>query len=339
VIGVGLTIALGLALGVILQRGAFCGSSLLSTWVLDRDGRGLIGIGFAIGVSMAGFAVLAALGLVVVDPNPMRLLSAVVGGLVFGVGMVLAGGCVTGTMFKAAEGRLTSILALVGIGIGATAADEGLLLPVKQALVKPTAALKTPPGLHDLLGLSYPVAAGLLAGLLLAGMIVLHARQCRRAGRALLPPVRELLVGAWPPALAGVGVGVLGWLAFLSSTAAQRNYPLGAMGGVRGALSLLVTGKSPGNTWILWLCLGLIAGAALSAALRGGWKLRSAPPETLLIALFGGLLVGIGASFGRGCFMGNMISGLGLLSLHSLVFAAFTVLANWSTTLLYLRGL
>ncbi|MFH1468034.1 MAG: YeeE/YedE thiosulfate transporter family protein [Pseudomonadota bacterium] len=170
-------------------------------------------------------------------------------------------------------------------------------------------------------------------------MVFLHLRQCRRAGRALLPPARQLLTGAWPPALAGVGIGVLGWLAFLSSTAAHRNYPLGATGGVRGALSLLVTGHAPGNTWILWLCLGTLAGAALSATLRGGWKLRSAPPETLLIALLGGLLVGVGASVGRGCFMGNMVSGLALLSLHSLVFGIVTVLANWATTILYLRGL
>jgi uncharacterized membrane protein YedE/YeeE len=253
--------------------------------------------------------------------------------------MVLAGGCVAGTMFKAAEGRLTSILALVGIGIGAVATDEGLLVPLKQALVKPTAGLKIPTGLHDVLGLSYPLTAGALSVALMVLLVALHVRQCRRFDRPLLPPARQVLTGAWTPALAGVGVGVLGWLAFLSSTAAQRNYPLGAMGGVRGALSLLVTGKSPGNTWILWLCLGLIAGAALSAALRGGWKLRSAPPEILLVALAGGLLVGIGASVGRGCFMGNMVSGLALLSLHSLVFGIVTVLANWATTLLYLRGL
>ncbi|MFH1468033.1 MAG: YeeE/YedE thiosulfate transporter family protein [Pseudomonadota bacterium] len=161
-IGVASTIALGLALGVVLQRGGFCGSALLSTFALDRDARGLIGIGFAIAISMAGFAVLAALGLVIVDPNPMRLLSAVVGGVVFGVGMVLAGGCVTGTMFKAAEGRLTSVLALLGIGIGAVATDEGLLAPTKKALVGPTAGLDVPPGLHDLLGLSYPATAGAL---------------------------------------------------------------------------------------------------------------------------------------------------------------------------------
>jgi uncharacterized membrane protein YedE/YeeE len=72
--------------------------------------------------------------------------------------------------------------------------------------------------------------------------------------------------------------------------------------------------------------------------MRGQWTLRSADASTLLIALLGGMLVGAGALLGRGCFTGNMISGIGLLSLHSILFAILTVLSNWVATILYLRG-
>jgi len=334
-----LTVGLGVVLGFCLQRGAFCGSTLLSSFILERDARGLVGIGFAVAVSMTGFAGLAALDLVVPDPNPLRLLSAVAGGLVFGVGMVLAGGCVSGTLFKAAEGRLPSMLALVGIGLGMVATEDGLLSPAKRALVEATRGVRAPSGLGALVGVPYPLAAGAVGTLALAAMLVLHARQCRRAGRPVLPEGGQLLRGAWTPAVAGVAVGAIGWLAYLVSTASGRNYPLGVMGGVQAAFSLLVRGETDVGTWSLFLCAGILAGSALSALLRRDWRLRSAEPDTLLVALAGGLLVGFGVSVGRGCFVGNMVSGLGLLSLHSLIFAACTVAANWITTLLYLRGL
>ncbi len=333
------TLALGVVYGVCLQRGGFCGAALWSSAVLYKDTRGLVGIGFAVATSWAGFAVLVALDLVVPDPNPLRLLSAVVGGLVFGAGMVLAGGCVSGTLFKAAEGRLTSIIALLGIGLGAVATEDGVLAPVKRALVQATREVRAPPGLHDLVGVPYPAAAGGLAVLGLAGLAVLHVRQCRRASRPAWPAWGALLRGAWPPAVAGVAVGAVGWAGWLLSTAAGRNYPLGVTGGVQGAFSLLVQGEAPSGTWTVLLCAGLLVGSAASAVLRRDWKLRSAEPDTLLIALAGGLLVGFGASVGRGCFVGNMISGLGLLSLHSLLFSACFVAANWITTILYLRGL
>ncbi len=325
--------------GFVLQRGGFCGSALLSSVWLQKDHRGLLAIGFAIAVSMAGFAVLVALGQVVPNPNPMRLLSAVVGGLVFGVGMVLAGGCVTGTLFKAGEGSFTSMLALVGIAVGTTSTNVGLLAPLKSWLVVATRELRPPAGLHDLLGVSYPVAAGAMAALLLASLISIHSVTSRRASRPLLPPPSTLLHGSWPAVVAGSAVGVVGWLGYLASSSAGRNYPLGATGGVREAFTTLVSGELPHNSWTILLVAGTLLGSAISALLRKGWKLRSADPETLLFALLGGLLVGIGATIGRGCFIGNMVSGVALLSLHSAIFALCTVFANWATTILYLRGL
>lgn len=336
---VGLTLLLGTALGFTLQRGGFCGSAMLSTVLLSKDWSGILATAFAIFVSMLGFAALAAGGLVVPDPSPMRLGSAVVGGLVFGVGMVLAGGCVTGTLFKAGELRLPSILALLGIAVGATATDAGLLLPVRKWLVEWTRPVRTPAGLHEVLDLSYPAVAGAVGLVGLALTVAIHVRRQRRKGRALLPAWETVRDGAWPPVLVGPAVGVLGWLAFLLSSTVGRNYPLGTTGGVEGVFSLLVRGEAPTSTWTVLLTAGLVLGAALSARLRHDWKLRSADPVTLLVALAGGFLVGFGVSVGRGCFIGNLVSGVALLSLHSLVFAFFTVLANQVTTLLYLRGL
>ncbi|MFH1435293.1 MAG: YeeE/YedE family protein [Pseudomonadota bacterium] len=331
-------IVLGLLFGFALQRGSFCGSSLLSSVILFKDSRGLVAILVAVLVSMAGFAFLAHMGWVVPNPNPMRLLSAVVGGLVFGTGMVLAGGCISGTLYKAGEGRLTSMLALAAVGVGSSMVDGGVLAPVKKALVRATGDIQWSAGLDEAFGLSYATLAAVLgAAGLLAVLAVCFAR--RRPDRPKVPlDGRKLVSGGWSPITAGVAVGILGWFAYLLSSAAGRNYPLGAHGGVKGAFSLLVGGKFSGSVWMILMVGGIIVGSAISARMRGDLKLRSADAGTLLFALLGGVLLGIGTALGRGCFIGNTVSGLALLSLHSAIFTVCMIAANFATTILYLRG-
>ncbi len=326
---------IGLLLGIVLQRAGFCGASLLSSVVLYREWRGVLGLLVAVLVSMVGFAVLAQWDWVIPNPKPMRLASGVVGGLVFGVGMVLAGGCVTGALYKAGEGRLTSILALLGIGIGANVAGRGLLAPARKALVGVTRGISAPPGLNDALSLRYTPVALVIGGV---GLVVLLAWLLRRRPGWSWPGRRRLVSAGWPAPVGGALVGVLGWAAYVSSSAAGRNYPLGGTGGVRDLFWLVVGGEGPSGAWLLFFVAGIVVGSALSARLRGQLALRSADPATLLVALVGGALVGAGAVVGRGCFIGNTVSGLALLSLHSAVFSACMVLANGVTTVLYLRG-
>jgi hypothetical protein len=59
----------------------------------------------------------------------------------------------------------------------------------------------------------------------------------------------------------------------------------------------------------------------------------------VLVAMAGGFLVGVGATLATGCVVGNVLSGWALMSIGAVLFAVATVLANWATTLVYLRGL
>ena len=63
------------------------------------------------------------------------------------------------------------------------------------------------------------------------------------------------------------------------------------------------------------------------------------PPEQVLTAALGGFLVGAGAALATGCVIGNILSGWALMSVGMLLFGIATILANWGTTVLYLRGL
>lgn len=331
-------VALGIAFGFAMQQSGFCGSAILSSVVLLEERRGAVGAGIAIFASMAGFAALAGLGLVTANPKPLELLPAVVGGLAFGSGMVLAGGCVSGSLFKAAEGRVPSMLALVGIGVGTNLVGPGVLGPWRQAAVAATREISAGPGLHDTLGLPFSWVGGAVG---LAGLAALLALARRKGGGA--KPEASLFdrvaTRGWSFATAGLVIGVLGWLAYLSSAACGRSYPLGVTHGVMAPFAVLVNAGTAIPWWLALLVLGVLVGSALSAWLRGQLELRSADAATLLVSLGGGVLVGAGALFAGGCFIGNIVSGWALLSIHTLIFGLCTIAANWATTILYLRGI
>jgi len=91
----------GLAFGFVLQKGDLCGASAFSEVLMLRDARKLGGIWLAIACSMVLFALAGQLGWMPIQPKPFLWMSYLTGGLVFGVGTVLAGGCVSGCLNKA----------------------------------------------------------------------------------------------------------------------------------------------------------------------------------------------------------------------------------------------
>lgn len=182
---------------------------------------------------------------------------------------------------------------------------------------------------------------------------------------------RGWVLRPWKPWQAGLAIGLLSALAYLSSASSGRNYPLGVTHGVLHAELLLtetnlnhvyqkapkvaepatpappeqpapqVPAGPPGKKvvwWLVLLVLSLMGGSFASGRLTGQARLLPKPPEQVLVAVFGGLLVGVGATIGTGCVIGNILSGGALMSVGSMLFGLVVVLANWLTTWLYLMG-
>lgn len=112
----------GIVFGVLIQRSGFCMATGLSE-IFAGAGRRIKKMWLLIIlISMIGFYLVASLGLVEqVWTVPLRAsgLFNIIGGFVFGVGMILAGGCAVGTLYKIGEGSINSLIALVGIIGGA----------------------------------------------------------------------------------------------------------------------------------------------------------------------------------------------------------------------------
>jgi len=116
----------GLAFGFVLQRSRFCFASAFRDLFLFGHGRIMRGILGGLAVATVGFAVLMqrmvpdpGLGVIAPEAHVAPLgVHLILGGLLFGVGMVLAGGCVSGSLYRIGEGYLASVVALLGIVAG-----------------------------------------------------------------------------------------------------------------------------------------------------------------------------------------------------------------------------
>ncbi len=107
----------GFAYGMMLQYGRFCMAS--ASRDLFAAGVPRMAVGIMIGLiffSLVG-VFLSSTGMSTFHAGPIGS-HEVIGGIIFGVGMVLAGGCASGSLYKIGEGNGTSILAILGISFG-----------------------------------------------------------------------------------------------------------------------------------------------------------------------------------------------------------------------------
>lgn len=111
------------------------------------------------------------------------------------------------------------------------------------------------------------------------------------------------------------------------------------LGRIMGATGILAGILSPDNrsdfTWRLALLLGMISGPILMLMVRGSFPDIQVPGTTAMLA-FGGLLVGLGVTFGGGCTSGHGVCGMARLSPRSIV-ATLIFMSTTGFTVFLLR--
>ncbi|SFC43836.1 hypothetical protein SAMN05444422_108148 [Halobiforma haloterrestris] len=167
----------GLGLGVFLQKGRFCFVHAFRDLFAFKDTRVTKGVLVAVVSTMLGWSVLYQLGYYQGFWTPDWGLTGLVGGFVFGVGMTYAGGCASGTLYRAGQGYLHFWLTLLFMGVGYAAFSvafptlqstyfapltfgEGVTLFEASSLPAPLVALLA----SALIGLAYVTVVGREAG-------------------------------------------------------------------------------------------------------------------------------------------------------------------------------
>jgi len=103
----------GALFGIIFQRSRLCFCSAFREILVSRNGTVMKWILLSIAIGTCGFSILKSHGY-----QPMHFvlpvgLHTVVGGFIFGIGMVIAGGCGVGILWRSAEGYVRAWIALI----------------------------------------------------------------------------------------------------------------------------------------------------------------------------------------------------------------------------------
>ena len=251
------------------------------------------------------------------------------GGLVFGVGMVLAAGCASGTTYRVGEGMMGSVFAAVGLTTGALMTGSGILLDVKKYLQSVTVGTKlTLFGEFD--AVITPILMLIVGIIGIALMFYFWAWPAlkKRKGEPLIKFdrfVEATFKKAYPWWVTGILIGLILTAGFVAS-----NGVVGITGGWMNISTYLTTSSVTAVNWAGFIIFGVIIGSFVSAIIAKEFKFR-VPKEgfTLLKQFFGGILMGFGAVTAMGCNITNILGGVPQLSLHSIIVGACIMGGCW----------
>ncbi|HET6515429.1 MAG TPA: YeeE/YedE family protein [Thermodesulfovibrionales bacterium] len=238
-------------------------------------------------------------------------LAAIVGGYIFGVGIVMAGGCGSGVLYKQGEGQFAAVIATFGFGVSLIATLHGPLKPLAQIIKQFKVSIGqgedaiTSPALWDLVGGGMTVKWVVIA--VVAAIIIPVVLKGKPFGKG---PKK-----GWSWSVGGLLVGVLVVVAWWASYQwGGRARGLSFSGPLAEFLMFVLVGNSGAKndvvfnlfgvgvaSWSALYVIGVPIGAYLSSKGLGEFKWTAPKQVDELIRVFlGGLVMGFGAAIAGG---------------------------------------
>ena len=248
----------------------------------------------------------------VVLPQSLFWGGALLGGALFGIGMVLTGGCGTRLLVLAAGGNLRSVVSFLVFALVAYATIRGILAPARSLLMAESSVA--------LGSQTLPLAVGVIFAVVAFGMAL-----WRRV------PARYLVAGALIGLLVPAGylvTTILGGDEFEPSTVESINV---TRAGGESLVYLLIWTGAKINFGIAFVG-GILVGAGVVAVAQGEFKLAGFErPADMLSYASGAALMGVGGVLALGCTIGNGLTGVASLAPTSFIAVPAMVLAAAAT--------
>lgn len=331
------TFAVGLAFGAISHRSHFCTMGAVADVVnfgdWNRMRMWLVAIAIATlglqGMSLGGYA---NLNDTIYLGTQWSWLSGILGGLLFGAGMVLASGCGSKTLIRLGAGNLKALVVFVIMGITAYMTLRGVFGVFRATFLDPVRVeFNTSPYIPELLAnllTSEPANLTQILAIALPLLLLLAAMANKSAWN------KEVILGG-----TGVGLTIVAawWVIFQMAYIPEHPDTLEAA--YLGSYANRAEGFSfvaPYAYTLEWLmffsditrvltvgvvaCFGVILGSTASALTDKSFRWESFNGvEDTANHTVGAVLMGVGGVLALGCTVGQGLSGVSTLSLASFV--------------------
>ncbi|MBU0663967.1 MAG: YeeE/YedE family protein [Proteobacteria bacterium] len=344
---------IGLLAGFLMHRSDYCVAGMFRDTFLFRDSFRLRFLCIQLIVTMFFFEFFRMLGLLPLYPFPLLGFASaanIIGGFIFGIGMVMAGGCVVGTLYKMGAGSVISAVAFIGLIAGSALYAE--FHPWWASFAKATIFFPSAKTLPELFGVNPALLFLPTASISALIFIKWHkenkiVRQSEVKGYiqpwktavalALFALVSYVLIGM----PLGITIAYAKIAAMIESLLIPEHFstvtffqltPLNITHPSTGALLQGGAGPQIDSLWAIQfpLIAGIVLGSTFSAMLLGEFSITyKVPRRQLIMGLVGGILLGISARMSPGCNVWHLMGGLPILALQSLLFLFGLIPGTW----------
>ncbi|MDI6801823.1 MAG: YeeE/YedE family protein [Thermodesulfovibrionales bacterium] len=237
-------------------------------------------------------------------------IAAIVGGYIFGLGIVMAGGCGSGVLYKQGEGQLAALLATLGFGMGLVSTYHGPFQPVMKFLKSYKVSMGEGEAATSTLAL-WDAIGGLSMKWIVIAVIAAIIIPIILKGKPFGKGPKKGWLWSQGGALIGAIVVAAWWASYYWGGQARG---LSFSGPTSDFFMFFLTAdsKAPFDpmfdfwgigmaTWSAFYVLGVPVGAYISAKGLSEFKLTSPREAQELLRVFGGgLIMGLGGAIAGG---------------------------------------
>jgi uncharacterized membrane protein YedE/YeeE len=342
--------------GAVANKTNFCTMGAISDVVnMEHWGRmrmWLLTIAVAIvGANLLHFFELINLSHTIYQRPVLPWLSLLLGGVMFGVGMTIASGCVNKNLVRVGGGSMRSVVVLIVVGISAYMTLRGLFGQWRTSYLDPVAidlsqwglsAQSLPHLLSALTGLPEPTALLITMTVIVLALLAFVFKDKRfrsNLSHIIGGLVLGLLVVAAWFLTGNIGHGedpdTLETVYFATNTRTLESMSFVAP--VAFSLNMLLhwTDQSLVMTFGIATAIGVVLGSFVYAISTKQFRWEGfASVEDLRAQLFGGVLMGFGGVLAIGCTVGQGVSGVSTLAIGSFmalagIFAGAVATMKW----------
>lgn len=304
----------GIMLGLAARLGRFCTLGAIEDMIYGENDMRIRMWGVAIGVAVIGTFSLMGLGYLEAPQTiylgfELSIIGAIVGGLVFGYGMALAGNCGYGALARLGGGDLRNFVIVLVMGIASYATISGPLAYVRIYLFSQERNTGNVPGIaHDLagaIGVS-PSLVGILIGFAILAFTV--------APKRIHTSKETLFWGAFVGLAIIIGWGGTQWVATNGFDGVRvESHTFAAPIGEAILWTMTASGQS--LSFGLGSVAGVWIGAFIGSLIKGHFRWEACEdPRELRRQIFGAGMMGFGAVVAMGCSIGQGLSAMSVLA-------------------------
>jgi uncharacterized membrane protein YedE/YeeE len=328
-----LAFAVGIIFGAISQKSQFCFNGSIKDYINNRSKKRAASIVVAMISAIITTFLMAEyydidLSSTVYLKQKINYFTIIIGGVLFGLGMVISDGCTARHMVKFSSGDTYSLIPLLFIAISAFATIKGILNPVLMPFLSNETLLDISSNLSNFVVNIYFVLIVLFAVLIL-----------------LVKDDLKSIFSLYDGIIIGALVAVMWYVTgYLGADSFERTISLGSLSFIYSSgetLQTLTDYTSYNLKYSVVLIFGIFCGAFLMSLMQKKESLcctvNGSQNKKLRSKIIGGILMGIGGVFALGCTIGQGLTGISTLAFSSFIAIGSILITVYVTLLVQKR--